>query len=193
MRVPVFVVLFLLSLCASAGESFTLKAIDASLTDIAEHARQYPLRFESEAQRGQIESELLHDLYLLDKAVISYPDNTDILRRAAFANAMGHNLDLPGCAEKAVQSYEHLLQINPADANANYYYGLFLSGTKLFEKSPPYLKKAIELGEPQAHYALAFVYIMQGDPKKALPEFLEYLKVDPDNDRAKKMVADIEA
>jgi hypothetical protein len=38
---------------------------------------------------------------------------------------------------------------------------------------------------------LAFVYVKNGDPQSALPEFEAYLKADPENAIAKKFVADI--
>ena len=132
-------------------------------------------------------------LEFLDAASAEYPDNPAILFRQAFANGMGHNLDFPGCAEKAIEAYERVIDIEPENQRANYYYGAFLSGTTLFKKSIPYLEKAIQLGETDAHYTLAFVYIKLGNPKMALPEFKAYLVSDPDNRTAKKMVSEIES
>ncbi len=106
---------------------------------------------------------------------------------------MGHNLDYPGCAEKAIAAFDRLLTIDPENRRALYEYGGFLSGTTLLDKSIPYLNKAIQLGEERAHYTLAFVYLKKRDPQTALPEFEAYLKFDPDNATAKKFVSDIKS
>jgi hypothetical protein len=71
-------------------------------------------------------------------------------------------------------------------------YGGFLAGTTLFPKSITYLQKAIALGVNEAHYGLAFVYLKQEDSQRALVEFKEYQKYDPENATAAKMVSDIE-
>jgi tetratricopeptide (TPR) repeat protein len=104
---------------------------------------------------------------------------------------MGHNLDYPGCADKAMAAFDRLLAVDPNNRRALYEYGGFLSGTTLMDKAIPYLDRAIRLGEERAHYTLAFVYIKKGDPQRALPEFEAYLKADPEDATAKKFVADI--
>ncbi|MEX8505740.1 tetratricopeptide repeat protein [Leptothrix ochracea] len=162
------------------------------MSELAPHARQYPPNFESVSQREELVGKLKLLIRLLNAASAQYPDDQGILFRKAFANSMGHNVDLPGCASEAIKSYELLLARTPDDKSANFYYGAFLSSTTNFRQSVPYLKKAISLGVEDAHYTLAFVYLKQNDPQSALPEFQEYLKVDPTNQTAKKMVNDIE-
>lgn len=177
----------------SADTTFSLREIDKSLQEIEMHAKNYPPTFDSQNQRVELSKKLKDVISLLDKASITYSEDTELLLRQAFANSLGHNLDFPNCAETAINSYDRLLLIDSNNRRANYFYGAFLSGTTLFYKSIPFLKKAIELGENEAHYALAFVYVKQDETQKALAEFKEYLKYDPENVIAKKMVLDIES
>jgi len=176
---------------AAAAVPARLSDLTAALNEIAPHARSYPPKFSSPEERVQTEKHLKALLAQLDKISDRYPDDEDILFIKGAANAMGHNLDYPGCADKARAAFDRLLAIDPNNRRALYEYGGFLSGTTLLDKAIPYLDRAVQLGEERAHYTLAFVYIKKGDPQRALPEFEAYLKADPEDATAKKFVADI--
>lgn len=61
-----------------------------------------------------------------------------MLLDAGFAYAMGHNLDLAGSADKAIETYEALLRESPDHPTGNYRYGTFLASTAtLQERSLP--------------------------------------------------------
>jgi tetratricopeptide (TPR) repeat protein len=167
--------------------------IEKTLQEIAPHAARFPPKFASKEERVAIEQRLGDLLVLLDGASQHYPDDPAMLFYQGFANSMGHNLDLPGCDQKASAAYEQLLKLQPDNKQANYYYGSFLAETALIPKSIPYLQKAIQLGVTDAHYTLAFVYLKQSDPQSALPEFKAYLAVHPENQQAEQMVAAIES
>jgi len=168
-----------------------LSDLNATLSEIAPHLMNYPPKFSTPEERVETEEHLKTLLAQLDKISERYPDDKEILFIKGAANAMGHNLDYPGCAEKAMAAFDRLLAIDPNNRRALYAYGGFLSGTTLLDKAIPYLDRAIRLGEERAHYTLAFVYLKNGDPQRALPEFEAYLKADPENAIAKKFVADI--
>jgi tetratricopeptide (TPR) repeat protein len=168
-----------------------LSDLNATLSEIAPHLMNYPPTFSTPEERVETEEHLKTLLAQLDKISDRYPDDKEILFIKGAANAMGHNLDYPGCAEKAMAAFDRLLAIDPNNRRALYTYGGFLSGTTLLDKAVPYLDRAIQLGEERAHYTLAFIYIKEGDPQRALPEFEAYLKVDPENAIAKMFVADI--
>ncbi|MDE2434587.1 MAG: tetratricopeptide repeat protein [Burkholderiales bacterium] len=167
--------------------------IDKSLDQIAAHAKSYPPTFDSAKQRDDTIAQLKQLLILLEAGVSSNPNSKELLFRLAFANAMGHNLDLPGADRMAIDAYEKALKIDPDDGKINFFYGAFLSSTKLLDRSPPYLRKAIAKGIPDAHYTLGFVYFNQGRKEDALVEFKEYLKADPLNKTAQTMVSEIES
>ena len=170
-----------------------LSDLYATLNEVAAHARAYPPRFASAEERTQVEEHLHVLLAQVDKILVRYPDDKDILFIKGAANAMGHNLDIPGCAEKAMDAFDRLLTIDPNNRRALFEYGGFLSETTLLDRAIPPLEKAIQLGEERAHYTLGFVYLKKGDSAKALPEFEAYLKFDPGNATAQKVAADIKS
>jgi tetratricopeptide (TPR) repeat protein len=194
-----YLLLALLIGLASAGSSFAadvpirLSDLYAILNEVAAHAKSYPPKFASSEERAQVEEHLHTLLAQTDKILIRYPDDKDVLFIAGAGNAMGHNLDFPGCADKAIGDFDRLLTIDPNNRRALFEYGGFLSGTTLLDKAIPPLERAIQLGEERAHYTLGFVYLKKGDIAKTLPELEAYLKFDPENATAQKVVADIKA
>jgi len=185
--------LFLLT-CSTktTAAEFSLTRTSQFLEELAPHALRYPTSFESNLQSSKYSKTLEEILREMDSALPNFQNDPEFLFQYATANSMGHNMDIAGCAEKSIAGYLHLLALKPDDKRANYYFGSFLSATTLYEKSPPYLRRAIELGEQDAHYTLGFVYIKEGKLDEALPEFKAYLEVNPENQTAKKMVKDIE-
>jgi len=183
-----------LAVPASAKEvEFTLQSIDDTLARIAPHARGFPPTFASVDERKQIEADLRRLLVLLDAAVVQLPNETDLLFRAGFANAMGHNLDFSGCAEKSIAAYEKFLKLKPDDKIGNYYYGGFLAGTATRRQdSIKYLEKALSLGVTDAHYTLAFVYLGQADKQKALLHLKKYAEANPKETWIKEKIAQVE-
>jgi tetratricopeptide (TPR) repeat protein len=179
--------------CWASEARFTLSEIDQTLSAIAPHAQQFPLRFSSDSERSAVAQQLKQLLVVLDAASSQYPDEPDILLRDAFANAMGHNLDFPGCAEKAISAYERFLKLRPDSKIGNFYYGAFLAGTAtLRETSIPYLKKAASLGVSDAHYTAAMVYLGLNDKTQALSELREFEKTNPNDETANRLRRDLE-
>lgn len=167
--------------------------LDKFIELLAPHAQSYPPQFDSAEQKTAMVKGLQDLLTAWDKAPKETWGNKEFLFRYAFLNAMGHNLDMEGRGAKALQAYEALLKLEPDDKRANYYFGTFLTGTKFIGAAGLYLKKAIKLGEPKAHYPLAIVYLSEQKNQEALAEFKKYLEYDPENETAKQMVAKIES
>ena len=173
--------------------SASLSSIDVELSAISPHAQDFPPRFSSAAERKEIEARLRELLTLLDAAVAQHPDEPELLFRSGFANAMGHNLDFAGCAPKYFKAFDRLLELNPEDKRANFYYGAFLAGTAARQKdSIVYLEKAVTLGVTDAHYTLAFVYLSQSDKPNALKHLMEYARQHPDDQTLKQKITQIE-
>ena len=181
----------LTALAIAADVPIKLADLYATLNEVAPHARSYPPKFSTPVERATAEEHLKILLRQLDKISDRYPDDKEILFIKGAANAMGHNLDYPGCADKAMAAFDRLLTIDPDNRRALYEYGGFLSGTTLLDKAIPYLERAIQQGEGRAHYTLAYTYVEKGELQNALPEFEAYLKIDPENATAKKFVSDI--
>ena len=165
---------------------------DAVLDRVAPHAKYYPPTFTDAAERKKIEAELKALLRSLAKALKKRPDEPALLFRDGFANAMGHNLDLRGCPERAIQSYQRLLELQPENGNAHFHFGGFLASTAAHQKaSIGHLRKALELGVTDAHYALGFALLTQGDKDGALEQFREYSRLNPGDEQARKMIEHI--
>jgi len=194
MRYPTIVLILFTTLFASAKQvEFSLRSIDATLDKVAPHAQNFPPQFSSVAERERIEAALREAITMLDAAVAQYPDNPELLFRDGCANAMGHNLDFDGCAQKYFAAFDRLLELKPEDKKANFYYGAYLSGTEARQKdSIRYLEKSIALGETDAHYTLAFVYICQNDKPKGLLHLKEYAKLHPEDKSIQQTIAQIE-
>lgn len=166
--------------------------IDAVLDRVAAHAKYYPPTFADAAERTKIEGELRTLLAKLAKALKKRTDEPALLFRDGFANAMGHNLDLRGCADRAMKSYTRLLALQPENGNAHFYYGGFLASTAAHQKqSIVHLRKALELGVTDAHYTLGFVLLSQGDKDGALEQLREYSRLNPGDEQAKKLIEHI--
>ena len=165
----------------SAEVSLDLKAMDATLEKIAAHAQNFPPNFASAAERQQTEHDLKAAIKVLDAGVAQYPNNPELLFRDGYANAMGQHLDIPGCDQQFIKAFEQFLTLKPNDKKGNFLYGGFLAGTATRRKdSIPYLNKAIELGETDAHYTLAFVYLSQQNKEQAIDHLKAYAKANPD-------------
>ncbi|MEJ1958664.1 MAG: tetratricopeptide repeat protein [Nitrosomonadales bacterium] len=129
----------------------------------------------------------------VDEILERYPDDKEVLYIKGSANALGHNLDYPGSADRAMETFEKLLSIDPNNRRATYAYGVFLSQTTLQSKAIPYLTKAIQLGEERAHYTLGITYLGMGATQDAIPEFEAYLKVYPEDVKIQKLLTDLKS
>ena len=139
-----------------------------------------------------MQAQLLKLLIFLDAAAKESPDNPDLLLRDAVANGFGHNMGCPDCGEKAIAAFDRLIQLRPDNPQVNWRYGAFLAQTTQHERAIPYLQKAAGLGVADAHYTAAMVFVSLSDQPQAILEFKEYLKANPKDKQAKKLLADLE-
>ncbi|MEE9606436.1 MAG: tetratricopeptide repeat protein [Myxococcota bacterium] len=169
--------------------SVDVRVVRYFLAHVAKHAGSYPPRFENPRQRPEVEREARGLIAIFDVLLEPQPTDPGLLLDAGFAYAMGHNLDLPGSAKKAIETFDALLREHPDHALGNYRYGAFLAGTaRLQEKSVPYLKAAAELGIADALYTLGVVHVSQGRAQRGLAYLEEYLDRNPDSERTRGMI-----
>src|SRR5262245_3890013 len=175
-------------------EPLDLKCVDGIMDDLAKHAKGFPPNFRSkkEQERAERDVKMLSAMF----APIAAKDDAEveILLRAGFLNSMGHNLDIEGSAEKAINYFERLLKKEPDHVKGNYLYGIFLASTAKYQKeSVKYLEKAYQFGIQDAAYTLGFVHLILGDKHKSL-KFLEaYVRSNPDDERAKRLLENIKS
>jgi tetratricopeptide (TPR) repeat protein len=149
--------------------------LDLMLNDLAAHARNYPPNFDSDQDRQRAIRDTGMLSGMLDILVNGPNPQPEILFRAASVNSFGHNLNIPGAAEKASSIYQRLLAISPDHPRTNHSYGMFLAGTARLRESIPYLEKALAAGTVDAGYALGMVHLGLGDKEQAL-KYLESYK-----------------
>jgi Tfp pilus assembly protein PilF len=115
----------------------------------------------------------------------------EMLLRAGYLNSLGHNLDIPGSAEKSSAIFQRLLAVAPSDPRANYTYGTFLAGVGKFKEAIPYLETATAAGVKEAPYTLGMTHLSLGDKVKALANLEAYRQHNPNDQNITKLIDSI--
>ena len=90
--------------------------------------------------------------------------------------------------EAAVEPLTKAVELQPTSGDANYILGECYLQLRKGSKAIPYLNEAANLGRPEAHLRLGWLYNAAGMKDKAALEYEEYLKKDPNyRDRVKLM------
>lgn len=170
-----------------------MRYLDRMLGDLSRHAGRYPPSFDSPEQKQRAIQDLNALSGMLGLLLKDGKPNPQILFRSAITNRMGHNLDIPGAAEKAEQQFQELLQIEPDAPQGNYQFGIFLAETGRAERSIPYLEKALALGLEEANYSLAMAYLGMANEEDAVVKLKAYIKARPNDRSAQELTKAIEA
>jgi tetratricopeptide (TPR) repeat protein len=158
---------------------FDLAYLDQMLADLASHASDYPPRFDTPQDRQRATQDVKTLSGMLDVLINVPSPNPDLLVRAARLNSIGHNLEIPGAAEKADANFNKLLAIAPADPRTNYLYGMFLAGSARSKEALPYLERALAGGINHAGYAIGMTHLALGDNSQALKYLEDYKRRQP--------------
>lgn len=175
----------------ATGEHYSLdiRYLDKMVADIAVHAGNYPVQFDSAADRTRAVADLILLSGMLEIVVNGPTPDGGLLLRYARLNRFGHNLDIPGATDKAEGSFKRLLAGQPDNPDANYEYGLFLASSGQAALAISYLEKAISLGVSEASYALGMSYLALGDRQKAIVQLQEYQRYHPKDGNVDKLLA----
>lgn len=159
-----------------AGKSygFDVAYCDLMLNALSAHAKNYPPRFASPQDRRRATQDAKALVGILDIAMDVPTPSPELLVRAAYANSLAHNLEIPGAAAKANSLFLKLLAVVPSDPWANYLYGTFLAGVGKPKEALPHLDKALSLGVSDAAYTIALTYLALGDKEQALKNLEDY-------------------
>jgi hypothetical protein len=178
------------SLAAPATPAATVNVayLDQILDDLGAHARTFPAHFDSVADRRRAERDVAALSSLLDPSSGNFAHSPEILLRLGLLYAMGHNLDIPDSADKAVTAFTALLDLTPYDPQANYQYGAFLAATTRTGSGIPYLERAKSGGVVDAEYWLGMSYLAVGDKAKAKANLESYAKRVPKDQNAARML-----
>lgn len=169
--------------------SANVEIIDYYINRISINAKEYPPRFSSKEEQEEVTSKLSQLINILEIIGENQQENPDFLFQAAIANSMGHNLDLQGSADRAKNYFDKLLNISPENPEANYQYGMFLSGTSAYHfDGIPYLEKALAYGQKDALFTLGLLAVQQGHKEKGLAYLTEFSENNPEDTYAKRVI-----
>ena len=162
--------------------------LDQIIDDLASHASGYPPHFDSADDLARARADVGSLSGMLDMLLHRPAPNSQLLLRAGILDSFGHNLDVPGAAQKAVGAFTTLLHQSPDDPRANYFYGKFLTDAGRPDDAIPILEKAKSLGVPAASYTLGVAYLTAGNMEKALENLRAYVQRTPHDPNADRMI-----
>ncbi|HEX5054577.1 MAG TPA: hypothetical protein VFZ65_22565 [Planctomycetota bacterium] len=172
------------------------KKLTVMLESLESHARNYPPVFRDPDERKLAErdtaaaSKLLATI-LRDKTKDAAPG---LLLLAGRVEAVAHNLDLPGAAERADDYFGRILQKDPEHALANLRYGMHLAGRTGGQKDAvPLLEKAAKRGHDEALRGLGICWLILEDRPKALESLRAYAAKHPDDADTANLITAIES
>jgi len=120
--------------------------------------------------------------------------NAGLHRRLGEVFRMGHNLNIKGAGQNAVEHLTTAIKLDPSDPDAYFSLGLFYVNAN-FEFAPEaeqMFRKALELspeGSPSyAYQGLAFAYYYQGKMEESVMAWHIFLSLHPDSESAKNLL-----
>ena len=167
---------------------FNVGYFDQMLDDLLIHAKNYPPQFDTIQDQRRATQDIKMLSGLVDILIDVPSPNHEILLRAALVNHIGHNLDVPGAAEKADSIFKRILKAAPSDPKGNYMYGVFLAGVGKPKEALPYLEKALSVGVLDATYAMGLAFITLGEKEKALENLEAYKHRYPNNESVNNII-----
>lgn len=182
-------------------QGFDGDAADKIRKDLAEHAGEYPPKFDNEADRKRAEKDAvtLARLYsgLLEQKIVTekQPERyRSVLHSIARLNWIAHNLDVPGAAAKADQHYRLLLAALPQKQRAGMQgeYGGFLASVGQTDAAVKMLNEAVQGGSDRSRLPLGMALLSQGKKAESLKQLRAYAKKYPQDERTAKFIDAVE-
>ncbi|MGB7345331.1 MAG: hypothetical protein WBD20_14040 [Pirellulaceae bacterium] len=169
-----------------------MQKLDEILGILHAHAASYPTRFASDDDRDQARGDAEKLSEFFDVTVTTDSDDAGMLLRAAMLNAMGHHLDVKGCAKKANAFFERLVELKPDTANVHQQYGFFLGSSGQSKKAIVHLTMARELGAPVT-VSLAMAHFAAGNRREAIRLLTVQVSQNPSDRQATSLLAAIQS
>ena len=182
-------------------QGFDGDAADKIREDLAEHAGEYPPKFDNEADKKRAEKDAvtLARLYsgLIEQKIVieKQPERyRSVLHSIARLNWIAHNLDVPSAAAKADQHYRLLLAALPQKQRAGMQgeYGGFLASVGQTDAAVKMLNEAVQGGSDRSRLPLGMALLSQGKKAESLKQLRAYAKKCPQDERAAKFIDAVE-
>lgn len=152
-------------------QGFDGDAADKIREDLADHAGEYPPKFDNETDRKRAEKDAvtLARLYsgLIEQKIVTekQPERyRSVLHSIARLNWIAHNLDVPNAAAYADQHYRMLLAVVPQKQRAGIQgeYGSFLASIGQTDAAVKMLNEAVQGGSERSRLPLGMALLAQG-------------------------------
>ena len=182
-------------------QGFDGDAADKIREDLADHAGEYPPKFDNEADRKRAEKDAvtLARLYsgLIEQKIVTekQPERyRSVLHSIARLSWIVHNLDVPGAAAKADQHYRMLLAALPQKQRAGIQgeYGGFLASVGQTDAAVKMLNEAVQGGSERSRLPLGMALLSQGKKAESLKQLRTYAKKYSQDERAAKFIDAVE-
>ena len=183
-------------------QGFDGDAADKIREDLADHAGEYPPKFDNEADRKRAEKDAvtLARLYngLIEQKIVTekQPERyRSVLHSIARLSWIAHNLDVPNAAAYADQHYRMLLAVVPQKqqrAGMQGEYGSFLASIGQTDAAVKMLNEAVQGGSDHARLGLGMALLAQGKKTESLKELRAYAKKYPQDKRAADLIDAVE-
>lgn len=182
-------------------QGFDGDAADKIRKDLADHAGEYPPKFDNEADRQRAEKDAvtLAGLYsgLLEQEIVTekQPEQyRSVLHSIARLSWIAHNLDVPNAAAYADQHYRMLLAVVPQKQRAGMQgeYGSFLASIGQTDAAVKMLNEAVQGGSERSRLPLGMALLSQGKKSESLKQLRIYVKKYPEDKRAAQLVDAVE-
>ena len=182
-------------------QGFDGDAADKIREDLADHAGEYPPKFDNEADRKRAEKDAvtLARLYsgLLEQKIVTekQPEQyRSVLHSIARLSWIAHNLDVPNAAAYADQHYRMLLAVVPQKQRAGMQgeYGSFLASIGQTDAAVKILNEAVQDGSDRSRLPLGMALLSQGKKAESLKQLRAYAKKYPQDERAAKFIDAVE-
>jgi len=161
-------------------QGFDGDAADRIREDLADHAGEYPLKFDNEADRKRAEKDAvtLARLYsgLIEQKIVTekQPERyRSVLHSIARLSWIAHNLDVPGAAAKADQHYRMLLAALPQKQRAGIQgeYGGFLASVGQTDAAVDVLSEAVKGGSKPASLSVSICSASENRKSSSLLQY----------------------
>lgn len=173
------------------GATIDLKYFQSRIQELSKPAGMYPTQFDSAEDHETAAKEALV-LLEMAQVITENQKSPNNLFMAMQAGRIAHNLDIKGAAEQTVAYSTELIDLMPEDSSGYLFLGAFLAETGKFKEAKPYLDKALEMGNENARWSIALLYLFEGDKDKALEEFKIYQEKVPNDGRTADVIDAIE-
>lgn len=172
----------------SNSSQFNIKEYQAAIINIGKYAQNYPTKFDDEADKKAATQDAFKLLKIAQIIVKEKDNNPTVLQLSMQIARLGHNLNIKGAAEMAVDYSQRYITENPNSADGYLFLGVFLLDSGQPQNSQPLLEKALALGDKRAYWSLGMFYLHKGDKENAVKHFKRYQAAIPQDQTTERIL-----